>query len=83
MKYIDTFPRINFFEMTGHMTGAMIEEWYHDKDGNTSIYYVGDRENSERNKWHEEYWKQFQRHISSKTIEWENQKIRELYWKTT
>ena len=74
VEYADSFPKFNFFEMAGSMTGTMIDEWYHDKDGNISAYYPGDRNDPQRLAWHKKYWLLFQKHISQKVTDWENLK---------
>ncbi len=74
VEYADFFPKFNFFEMVGNITEAMVDEWYHDKNGNTSSYYTWNRDRFQKDEWRRKYWEIFQKHITRKASVWENLK---------
>lgn len=78
VEYADSFPAYNFFEMQGYMPGNMIEEWYHDRNGNASSYYVGRYNVPQREEWQKKYWEAFQKHILRKVSKLSRRKIKFL-----
>lgn len=74
VEYNSNFPRFNFFEMLGGLTGGMIDEWFHDRNGNESPYYYGDYADPKKEEWRRNYWRAYQRHITSKGVDWQELK---------
>ena len=58
--------------MLGAIPGAMADEWYHDKNGNTSRYYFGDDKSRMKSDWRDRFHYEFNRHIVSKGDDWKD-----------
>lgn len=74
VEYNSSLPRFNFFEMLGGITGGMINEWFHDRNGNKSSYYYGDYADSKREEWRRNYLQAYQKHITLKGVDWQDLK---------
>lgn len=74
VEYNSSLPRFNFFEMLGGLTGGMIDEWFHDRNGNESSYYYGDYTDPKKEEWRRNYWQAYQKHIASKGFDWQDLK---------
>lgn len=74
VEYNSNFPRFNFFEMLGGLTGGMVDEWFHDRNGNKSPYHYGDYADPKKEEWRRNYWRAYQRHITSKSVDWQELK---------
>lgn len=71
VEYSAERPELNFFEMLGNLPGKMMEEWFHDRKGNVSQYYMKHDNNSlEWKEWHQNYWKLFGQLIIHKGEDW-------------
>lgn len=70
VKYSAEHPEINFFEMIGNIPGKMVEEWFHDRKGNASMYYIKQK-SFEKQQWIQKYWELFKKIATSKGEAWD------------
>lgn len=71
VEYSANCPELNFFEMLGNLPGKMVNEWFHDSKGNTSIYYLKHDNSLDWQQWHREYWELFQKIVMHKGEDWD------------
>ncbi len=68
VEYVPQFIEIDFFCSLGRLTGPMLRYWFYDSAGNASYSVQGILSESDR--WREQYWKQFDRAITTKLKDW-------------
>ena len=71
VKYSSERPALNFFEMLGCIPRKMKDEWFHDRKGNVSSYYVKDDNDPKKENWRRQYWKMFNELVSQKGEDWD------------
>lgn len=70
VQYSADRTEFNFFEMLGNMPGGIVEQWFHDSDGNVSEYYEKFQMNRNNTEWHKRYWELFYNHSIYKGEDW-------------
>lgn len=71
VEYSANHPELNFFEMLGSLPGKMLDEWFHDREGNASSYYVKRDNGPKWKEWHQRYWNTFQKLVIRKGEDWD------------